>query len=368
MLRIALICLLGFALGAVSMDGYAAYQQPRFQQPRPVRKHRLMIRQLESRRITDDDLRQFGQLPAQYLRQWRIPGADEVALGRMLYFDKRLSKNHDISCNSCHPLGQFGMDRQGISRGHLGQTGRRNAPTVYNAAGNGPLFWDGRARSVEQQAMMPLLNPFEMAMTEERVLQTIQSIPEYVERLRAIYPNEANPVSLQNVGEVIGAFERQLVTPGRWDDFLAGDRQALTAQEKRGFITFVDLGCPTCHAGPLVGGTHLEPLGQSRPWPNQSDLGANAQTDRAQPVFKVASLRNVAKTAPYFHDASADTLEAAVRKMAAFQLGTKLEQDQADDLVAWLKTLTGDLPRHTIWQPTLPPSTDQTPRPTRDGY
>jgi cytochrome c peroxidase len=169
---------------------------------------------------------------------------------------------------------------------------------------------------------------------------------------------------------VIGSFERGLVTPSRWDDFLIGDEQALSAQEKRGFLTFQHLGCQSCHAGRLVGGTHFETLGQARPWPNQTDLGRNQLFDLnvRTPAFKVASLRNVEKTAPYFHDASSETLPDAVRRMAEHQLGLALTPETIEDVVAWLRTLTGDLPTHYIFEPELPPSTEATPKPERDGY
>ncbi len=368
MWRLLAVCTLGLLLGAVAMDGYVAYEQPKYERSRPQRARRLLPVTLPERAFRRQDLGQFGSLPDVYPRRFSVPRPEEVALGRMFFFDKRFSRNHDVSCNSCHPLDNYGMDNRGVSKGHLGQTGRRNAPTVYNAAGNGIQFWDGRARDVEEQATMPMQDPFEMAMTEPRILETVRSIPEYVERLKAIFPNEPDPVNLQSIGFVIGAFERQLVTPSRWDDFLEGDEQALTEREKRGFVTFFQLGCPSCHSGRLIGGGHFERLGQARPWPNQTDMGYSQRRENKEPMFKVASLRNVAKTAPYFHDASADTLEAAVKKMAAYQLGIQLSDAQAGSITAFLGTLTGDLPYAYTWQPELPPSTAATPKPTRDGY
>lgn len=322
------------------------------------------------RPIDDTFLQPFPPLPDVFERQKMRPLREEAALGKAFFFDKRFSRNHELSCNSCHPLDSFGMDGRGVSIGHVGQTGRRNAPTVYNAAGQAFQFWDGRARDVEEQAAFPLLDPFEMAMDPERVLQTLRSIPEYVAELKRVFPNESDPVTVQNFAYVIGAFERTLVTPSRWDRFVMGDTEALNEEEQRGFIVFNQLGCVSCHTGALVGGNQFAVLGQARPWPNQLDLGNGMFSGMTRPVpmFKVASLRNVTKTAPYFHDASSETLEDAVRRMAEHQLGVAVTNDQVNAVVTWLDSLTGELPAHVIAEPELPPSTDETPKPERDGY
>jgi cytochrome c peroxidase len=309
----------------------------------------------------------FSPLPTVYAGRFSTPTPAEMDLGRQFFYDKRFSKNHDVSCNSCHPLLDYGMDNRGVSLGHVGQTGTRNAPSVYNAAGHGFQFWDGRAEDVEAQAPMPVMDPFEMAMSEERLLATLRSIPEYAAALKRLYPEDRDPVSIKNFGKVIGAFERGLVTPSRWDDFLAGAPGALTPKEKAGFMMFRHLDCVSCHEGRLIGGGHFEALGQVLPWPNQTDKGRNPPGSQT-PMFKVASLRNVAKTAPYFHDASAEDLPQAVRLMAAHQLGLQVTDEQVDLVVTWLGTLTGDLPLHHIYQPDLPESTAATPKPTRDGH
>ena len=366
MLRLLFFWVIAFGLGAVAFDGYAAYEQPSYERSRPKRIRRLLPITSKQQSLKKQDLGQFKPLPQVFSGRWSSPEAEEVALGRMFFFDRRFSRNHDISCNDCHPLDRYGMDNRGVSIGHVGQTGRRNAPSVYNAAGHGMQFWDGRAQDVEEQALMPMLDPGEMAMSEERVLQTVRSIPEYQKRLKALYPQDVNPVSLHNVGRVIGAFERGLTTPSRWDRFLEGERAALSSAERRGFVTFVSLGCPSCHASALVGGTHFERLGQFKPWPNQTDWGTGEGS--GAPMFKVASLRNVEKTAPYFHDASADTLPAAVRKMAAYQLGLRLSEQQVKSVVTWLGSLTGSLPDYYIQPPKLPLASQSIPKPTRDGY
>jgi cytochrome c peroxidase len=175
---------------------------------------------------------------------------EKAILGRMLYFEPRLSKGQDISCNSCHMLDQYGVDFQPTSEGHKGLQGDRNSPTVYNAAGHFVQFWDGRAADVEEQAKGPIMNPVEMAMpSEKRVIEVLKSMPEYVDAFKKAFPGEKDPVTYENVARAIGAFERKLVTPSRWDRFIRGDSRALTDEEKAGFNLFMETGCQACHAG-----------------------------------------------------------------------------------------------------------------------
>jgi cytochrome c peroxidase len=291
---------------------------------------------------------------------------EKVALGQMLYFEKRLSKNHDISCNSCHDLAKFGVDGKDVSDGHKGQKGTRNSPSVYNAALHAMQFWDGRAKDVEEQAGMPITNPGEMAMKDEKAaVDTLKSMPEYEEAFKKAFPDDKDAVSYANLKKAIGAFERKLVTPSRWDKFLKGDKAALTDDEKRGFNAFWDAGCQTCHAGVGVGGALMQKLGSVKEWPNQKDQGKFEVTksDSDKMLFKAQSLRNVEKTAPYFHDASGKTLEEATKMMAEHQLGKKLGDDDVKLIVAWMKALTGELPADLIKEPKLPESTKTTPKP-----
>ncbi|HHQ13669.1 MAG TPA: cytochrome-c peroxidase [Chromatiales bacterium] len=290
----------------------------------------------------------------------------KVELGRMLYYDMRLSKNHDVACNSCHLLDQYGVDGKPVSTGHRQQKGNRNAPTVYNAAGHFVQFWDGRAADVEEQAKGPVLNPVEMAMPDEAsVVAVLKSIPGYVEAFSAAYPDEADPVTYDNMARAIGAFERGLVTPGRWDRFLAGDRSALTAAEQDGLATFMEVGCYTCHSGTYVGGMMLQKLGLMKPWPKDNDLGRYEVTGKEYDkfFFKVPSLRNVAETAPYFHDGSVKSLQQAVRLMGEYQLGKTLNDEQVDSIVTFLKSLTGTVPADYVAKPALPASGPNTPPP-----
>ena len=289
-----------------------------------------------------------------------------IELGRKLYFDTRLSKNHDLSCNSCHKLDQYGADGEVTSKGHRGARGARNSPTVYNAAGLGSQFWDGRAATVEEQAGGPLLNPLEMAMPDEAsVVRVLKSIPEYVNAFATAFPGPKEPVTFQNVGRAIGAFERGLTTPSRWDEFLQGNRKALSEAEVEGFKAFTNLGCMVCHTGELVGGSMYQKVGVVEAWPNQSNLGRYAVTknDADRMVFRVPTLRNVARTAPYFHDGSAKTLPQAVKMMGKYQLGIELGETETTSIVAWLDSLTGALPTAYIEAPPLPPSGRTTPKP-----
>jgi len=312
------------------------------------------------------ELGAFGALPKQMASEKNPITEAKVELGRMLYYDKRFSKAQDLSCNSCHALDAYGVDGQDFSTGHKGQKGGRNAPTVYNAAGHIAQFWDGRAPDVEKQAQGPVLNPVEMAMPSEKdVLAVINSIPEYVDRFKKAFPSDASPVTYDNFGNAIGAFERELVTPGRWDEMLGGNAGALTNPEKTGLKLFVSTGCTACHAGAYVGGAAFQKVGAVKAWPNQKDQGRFEVTKQEadKMSFKVPSLRNVAKTGPYFHDSSAKTLAEAVQMMAEFQLGKTLSADDTASIVSFLEALTGNIPKALIKEPELPKSTDKTPKP-----
>lgn len=292
---------------------------------------------------------------------------EKVALGRMLYYDTRLSKSQKFSCNSCHDLVKYGVDNQPTSGGHKGQKGDRNSPTVYNAAIHFAQFWDGRAADVEEQAKGPVLNPVEMAMTSEKqVVVVLKSMPGYVAAFRNAFPGEKDPVTYDNMGKAIGAFERKLMTPARWDKFLKGDQTALTAEERAGFNTFVATGCQTCHAGALLGGNMYQRIGMVKPWPDTSDPGrfkvTKSEADKF--LFKVPSLRNIEKTGPYFHNGKVPDLDGAVAKMADYQLSKVLGAAEIQSIVTWMRSLTGEIPADYINKPELPKSTTKTPPPS----
>ena len=307
--------------------------------------------------FTTAELAVFAPLPAQMEVQGQPLTDAKIALGRALYYETLLSDGHDVSCNSCHALNGFGADGRKASLGFDGRPGGRNAPTVYNAAGHIAQFWDGRAKDVEAQAKGPILNPVEMGMADTvAVLKHLRESPVYATSFRAAFPGVAQPISYDNVGNAIGAFERRLVTPARWDKFLAGDSATLSAGEKQGLRTFLATGCQSCHLGAYMGGDRFMKAGQVNAWFSQADSGRYAVTKDAKDlfVFKVPSLRNIEKTGPYFHDGSVASLDEAVRLMAHHQLGKELAPNQVQSIVTWLGALTGDLPTQYIGFPQRP--------------
>jgi cytochrome c peroxidase len=302
-------------------------------------------------------LRRFRPLRAVLAPKGHAPSAAQIELGRALYFDPRLSKTGALSCNGCHPLDRYGTDGQATSTGHAGERGTRNAPTVYNAAGHFVQFWDGRAIDVETQAKGPILNPIEMGMkSPQQVEQVLRQIPAYVTLFKHAFPEAKEAVTYDHVGAAIGAFERGLVTPSRWDDYLAGDTKALTEQEVEGLRVFTNVGCMVCHTGEFIGGSMFEKVGAVEPWPNQKDLGRFDVTkdEHDRMVFKVPTLRNIEKTGPYFHDGSVAKLSDAVRMMGRHQLGLELSDEEIAAVEAWLKSLTGALPSEYIDPPSMP--------------
>jgi len=319
--------------------------------------------------VKAEALKLFAPLPA-VMSSPDNPLTDaKVSLGRILYYDPRLSASQKISCNSCHPLDAYGAESKPVSTGHKNQKGNRNAPTVYNAAGHFVQFWDGRAPTVEEQAKGPITNPVEMAMpSNAAAVQVIKSMPEYVALFQTAFPKDRDPITYNNMALAIGAFERELVTPSRWDAFIAGDQSALTDAEKSGFNTFAATGCQWCHYGPYVGGASYQKLGVVKPWLDQTDQGLYQVTKEANDkmVFKVPSLRNIKKTGPYFHNGSVATLDEAIRNMAVHQRGVTLTDAQVKSIEIWMDSLTGKLPMSYIKPTKLPKSTSQTPHPSSE--
>ena len=317
--------------------------------------------------VNAEALQMFAPLPAVMSSPENPATEEKVTLGRILYYDPRMSLNQKISCNTCHPLDAYGAESTRVSTGFKNQKGNRNAPTVYNAAGHFVQFWDGRAPTVEEQAKGPITNPVEMAMpSNAAAVQVIKSMPDYVALFQTAFPNDKDPITYNNMALAIGAFERGLVTPSRWDAFIEGDQSALTNAEKLGFNTFAATGCQWCHYGPYIGGAVYQKLGVVKPWPNQTDQGryqlTKEETDKM--VFKVPSLRNIKKTGPYFHDGSVPTLDQAIRNMAVHQRGVTLTDAQVKSIETWMDSLTGQIPLSYIKPPELPKSTTQTPPPS----
>ncbi|MBX2903241.1 MAG: c-type cytochrome [Chitinophagales bacterium] len=301
----------------------------------------------------------FEALPARAESQTNLLTEEKILLGKALYHDARLSKTGNNSCNSCHNLNTFGVDNKSTSAGDAGKNGDRNSPTVLNAAFHKIQFWDGRANDVEQQAGMPILNPVEMAIPSEAFLvKRLKEIKEYQELFGKAFPNDKDPLTFKNIQNAIAAFERTLVTPSAFDNYLNGQTDALTAQQKAGLREFLTIGCQQCHAGATLGGTMLQKFGLfSNYWEHTKsathDKGRFQETKNEgdEFVFKSCGLRNCAETYPYFHDGSVSDLKEAVRIMAKTQLNKDLSEEQVGSITAFLNSLTGKLPQEATVVP-----------------
>jgi cytochrome c peroxidase len=288
---------------------------------------------------------------------------DKLELGNKLYFDPRLSKSSLISCNTCHNLALGGVDGIPTAIGHRWEHNPHhlNSPTVYNSAFNVKQFWDGRSPDLEDQATGPIEAGPEMAMPTGLAIERISSIPEYVDSFRRIFPDQQDPVTLKNIGKVIGAFERMLITPSRFDAFMHGHNEALNAKEKEGLKTFIDKGCASCHTDVGIGGASMQKFPMVKPY-KYADLG-DFKGD-ADGMVKVPLLRNIAETAPYFHNGAVWDLNEAVKIMGETQMGITLTDQEANSIVAFLHSLTGKKP--DVHYPMLPASTEKTPKPQDD--
>jgi cytochrome c peroxidase len=282
----------------------------------------------------------------------KMPGSENdtpelIALGDKLYHEVAMSGNNTESCNTCHMLdqGKYGVDNLPTSLGAKGKSGTRNSPTVLDAGFQIAQFWDGRAANLAEQAKGPVLNPIEMGMPSEKiVVKKIGNIPEYQELFAVAYPGQKNPVNYNNIVNAIAAFERTLVTHNRFDDFVKGDWQAMSAEERDGLETFINTGCIACHLTPTLGGHMYQKMGLVHAYSNTADLGRQEvtknETDKF--VFKVPMLRNVAETYPYYHDGSVASLDSAITKMAWLQLGKKFTPEETGSVKIFLAALTDE--------------------------
>ena len=287
---------------------------------------------------------------------------EKVALGKILYFDNRLSKEGHISCNSCHNLATYGVDNQPTSPGDGGELGGRNSPTVLNAAYHFTQFWDGRAKDVEEQAGGPIMNPIEMSMPDQEfVINRLKGIKGYQDLFAKAFPGEQQPITYGNIQKSIAAFERNLITPSRFDEYLKGNQDALTTDEKKGLQTFMDVGCTACHSGAVLGGQMYQKFGlmgnywdftHSAKVDNGRYLVTNNEADKY--LFKVPSLRNIEKTHPFFHDGSVTDLGEAVKIIAKLQLNKDLTEEEVKYIVVFLSTLTGTVPAELAKAPEMP--------------
>ncbi len=301
--------------------------------------------------------------PIQPIEPAPITDEAKVELGKQLFFDPRLSKSGFISCNSCHNLSMGGSDNLPTSIGHNWQEGPINSPTVLNSSLNLAQFWDGRAGDLQEQAGGPIENPLEMGFTHDLAVGVIASIPQYVESIKSVY--NVDKVTINEITDAIAEFEKTLVTPNaRFDQWLKGDDNAITAYELEGYELFKSVGCTACHNGVNIGGNSFQKMGLYEEYvtnnPAEGVAGLSGE-DADRFKFKVPTLRNVELTYPYFHDGAYWKLEDAVDVMARLQLGRKLEKDEIDKITAFMKTLTGEQPSFQI--PMLPPSNNNTPIP-----
>ncbi len=294
--------------------------------------------------------------------------AEKVELGRMLYFDPRFSETGTVSCNSCHNLMLGGDDNRDFSMGVHGKTGGRSAPTVWNSAFASSQFWDGRAPSLEDQAKGPVVNPVEMGMSDlEKAMNRVRAIPGYKPYFERAFGGK-DSMTVENAAKAVAAFERTMITPNSpYDRFVKGDKKALTAQQQRGMQAFADTGCTSCHSGAAFNGPSM-PAGTGffmkfptfadsdyvKKFGFIKDKGRFEVTGKEADMhlFKVPTLRNVALTAPYFHNGSVATLDEAIRVMAKVQLNVDLDDAKVADIEAFLNALTGEFPEQML--PRLP--------------
>lgn len=302
---------------------------------------------------------------------------EKIELGKMLYFDPRLSMDGTISCNSCHNVMFHGGDGRPVGAGIHGQRGGRGSPTVWNSAFHTVQFWDGRAVSLEEQAKGPLINSVEMGMSShDMVIARIQQIPGYVQAFKKVFPKDKKP-TIDNAAKAIAAYERTLITPNSpFDKYMKGNKKAMTPQQIRGMKLVEEIGCTSCHTGVNFAGEgfkmgegHYQPFPQipgskyDKMYDLTSDLGRYEVTkkDEDKNHWRVPTWRNVAITAPYFHNGKVHTLSEAVRVMAKTQLGMDLKDKQVSDIVAFLNALTGEFPVQTM--PMLPNTVNETVTP-----
>lgn len=303
----------------------------------------------------------FQPLPADASTPERMLTPEKVALGKVLYFDTRLSKTGKQSCNTCHNLSTFGVDNEITSAGDAGKRGSRNSPTSLNAALHFVQFWDGRSKDVEEQAGMPILNPVEMNIPSKEYLENkLRDVKAYQTLFAAAFPESKQPVTFANLELAIGAFERTLITPSRFDAYLKGDIQAMSTEERAGLQEFISSGCTTCHIGSTVGGTMYQKFGlvtDYRPFTGSTgkDMGRMdvTKSEFDKDMFKVPSMRNITKTQPYFHDGSVSDLGKAIRIMGKVELNKDLSDEQIASIITFLEALTADVPEEVKKAPEI---------------
>lgn len=304
----------------------------------------------------------LGPLPASMPSEQNPITTEKVKLGKMLFYESRISVDGTVSCSKCHPIALYAADGLRKSVGHNCKENPRNDPTVFNAASQISEHWIGNRTSVEDQAKQAVIGPPAFGMPSyEAVEKVLRAYKEYEAMFKAAFPSDKEPVTVDNFAKAIGAFERTLITPAPFDAFLKGTKDAMTAQQKRGLGMFIDQGCVGCHFSPYVGGQMYQKFGIFEPYQKYTksekvDEGRYAVTKNESDkyVFKVPVLRNVAMTPPYFHDGSIDKLADAVWIMGKIRLGKDFPKEQVQDIVSFLHGLTGKIPEDVMTIPLLP--------------
>lgn len=304
----------------------------------------------EAAAVVEEKVAVVAEEPLKPLPELGELNMEKVALGRKLFHDTILSGDGMVACSSCHTLDHGGAEPRKTSTGIRGQVGPINSPTVLNSSLNFVQFWDGRAKDLREQAEGPVANPIEMGATWEGVVKRLKGNDKYVAEFAPLYEDG---ITKSNVTDAIAVYEEALITPSRFDKYLMGDQNAITEAEKKGYDTFKEVGCPTCHNGVLVGGGMFQKMGLVNDYfkdrgteVTEADLGRfNVSKNPAEKhFFKVPTLRNVELTPPYLHDGSRATLEETVRIMGKYQLGRDLTEAEVNSIVTFLKSLTGELP------------------------
>ena len=306
----------------------------------------------------------FGPLPQVMILDKNPVTPEKVKLGKMLFYETRISIDGTVSCVRCHPLSLYAADGLTKSIGNNCKINPRNAPTILNAAAQIAAHWIGNRTGVEDQAKQSVIGPPSFGMPSyEAVEKKLKEIKGYVPLFKDAYPGERDPISVDNFAKAVGAFERTLVTPSRFDAFVKGDQTALTDNQKRGLKTFIETGCIMCHSGTYVGGQMYQKFGVFEPYwqytkSKDVDEGRYVITkdENDKYLFKVPMLRNVEMTSPYFHDGSAGRLHDAIWVMGKVQLARTLAEQQVEEITFFLKSLTGQIPDDALKVPVLSPS------------
>ncbi len=304
----------------------------------------------------------FGSLPQVMTSEKNAVTPEKVKLGKMLFYETRISVDGTVSCARCHPIALYAADGLKKSIGNNCKQNPRNAPTILNAANQISEHWIGNRTDVEDQAKQSVIGPPSFGMTSYGAVEDrLKEIRGYTDLFKKAFPGDNNPVTVDHFAKAVGAFERTLITPSAFDAFVKGDRAALTAPQKRGLKTYIETGCITCHSSPYFGGQMYQKFGILEPYwkytrsePIDEGRFVVTKKEADKYVFKVPIHRNVEKTSPYFHDGSVGKIEEAVWIMGKIQLGKDLDKSRIEEIVTFSRCLTGKIPEDALKIPLLP--------------